>query len=62
MQGAINYLRKIRDICRKHKGSCNDCPLGNQKELKDTRCPRLLQPWQYTDSITTDMVTIASEN
>ncbi|MCR5705169.1 MAG: hypothetical protein K6G85_11230 [Eubacterium sp.] len=56
MQGAIDYLRKVRDICRSNKGSCRDCPLGNQVELKDTRCPRLIEPWKWTDSTTTDMV------
>lgn len=56
MKGAINYLRKVRDICREHKGSCKNCPLGHQRNLTDTRCPRLVEPWKWTDETTTDMV------
>lgn len=56
MKGAINYLRDLRNTCLKHKGQCKDCPLGNKLDLKDCRCPRLIEPLKWTDEMTTEMV------
>lgn len=61
MQGAINYLRDLKVLCRKHKGDCRSCPLGDKPELKDCRCPRLIEPWKWTDEKTTEMVRAISQ-
>lgn len=54
--GAIDYLREIKEICRQNKGSCRNCPLGDKQSIQDCRCPRLLEPWKWTNEITTEMV------
>ena len=54
--GAIDYLRQIKEICRQNKGSCRNCPLGDKQSIQDCRCPRLIEPWKWTDEITTEMV------
>lgn len=58
MKGAISYLRKLREICKEHKGDCRRCPLGEQEKLEDTLCPRLTSPRSWDDGKTTAMVKI----
>ena len=51
MKGTIEYMKKLRDICREHKGDCKGCPLGQYKRLEDCSCPRLTHPntWSNQD-------------
>lgn len=62
MQGAVNYLRQVKVICRKHMGDCRSCPLGDKPKLKECMCPRLLEPWKWTDEMTTEMVRTVTKN
>ena len=52
MQGAINYLRTVKEICREHMGDCKSCPLGDKPHLSECMCPRLTEPWKWTDNKT----------
>ena len=60
MVGAINYLRTIKAICREHMGDCKSCPLGDKPHLSECMCPRLTEPWKWTDNKTTAMVRAVS--
>jgi hypothetical protein len=58
MKGSINYLKKLRQICKQHKGDCKRCPLGNYQNVEDCRCPRLTHPETWTDEKIVDMVRV----
>lgn len=58
MKGAINYLKKIKEICKEHKGDCKNCPLGKYKDLSDCKCPRLMHPENWTDEKIVEMVRV----
>lgn len=58
MKGSIDYLRKVRDICKTNKGSCKQCPLGEKRKLEDNYCPRLTDPRSWSDERISDMVKI----
>lgn len=62
MQGAINYLRRVKEICREHMGDCKSCPLGDKPHPSECTCPRVLEPWKWTDDKTTEMVRAVSNN
>lgn len=57
MKGSIEYLRKLRETCKEHKGNCKYCPLGSGR-LDETTCPRLTSPDSWTDEKTAEMVKI----
>lgn len=54
MKGTIDYLRELRKVCMQNKGDCKVCQLG-KGNLKDTLCPRLTSPMDWSDQKTTDM-------
>jgi hypothetical protein len=56
MKGAINYLISLRDTCKEYKGDCKRCPLGKEKSLQKTLCPRLTHPESWSDDKIVDMV------
>ena len=58
MKGAINYLQAVRDICRKYKGDCKACPLGDKPRIDDNICPRLTNPSTWSDGWIANMVSI----
>ena len=53
MKGTIEYMQKLRDICREHTGDCKACPLGEYEKIEDCRCPRLNHPntWSNHDIV-----------
>jgi hypothetical protein len=53
MEGAINYLRRLRDICKSQQ-TCESCELAKY-------CPFLVAPLDYTDEQTTEMVRAAAD-
>lgn len=53
---AIEYLRAVRKVCTESGGNYRECPLGKQKKLADTLCPRLMHPNTWSDAKTTAMV------
>lgn len=58
MKGSIEYLRKLREICKDHKGDCKGCPLGKYKKVTDCDCPRLIHPSDWSDKDIAKMVRI----
>lgn len=56
MKGAINFLVGLREMCRKNKGDCKKCPIGKEKDLDKTLCPRLTHPESWSDDKIVDMV------
>lgn len=58
MKGAINYFIELRRVCQEHKGDCKRCPLGEEKNLEKTLCPRLTHPETWSDDKIVDMVRI----
>lgn len=56
MKGAILYLIELRKICQGYNGDCKKCPLGKEKDLNKTRCPRLVHPSKWTNDKIEDMV------
>ena len=60
MKGAIEYLRTVRDICR--KGDCNGrCPLNPDRE--NNRCPWRSEnyPAGWTDGHILGMINAAEQ-
>lgn len=37
-------------------GDCKSCPLGDKPDVRECMCPRLLEPWKWTDEKCTEMV------
>lgn len=37
-------------------GDCKSCPLGDKPHISECMCPRLLEPWKWTDDKCTEMV------
>lgn len=58
MKGSIDYLKKLSQICKEHKGDCKRCPLGSSENVKDCKCPRLNHPETWTDEKIVNMVRI----
>ena len=58
MKGAINYLLELRHVCQTYKGDCKKCPIGKDKDLDKTFCPRLTHPETWSDDKIVDMVRI----
>ena len=56
MKGAINFLVGLREMCRENKGDCKRCPIGKEKDLDKTLCPRLTHPESWSDDKIVDMV------
>ena len=56
MKGAINYLISLRNTCKEYKGDCKRCPLGKERSLQKTLCPRLTHPESWSDDKIVDMV------
>ena len=56
MKGAINFLIGLREMCRENKGDCKKCPIGKEKDLDKTLCPRLTHPESWSDDKIVDMV------
>lgn len=56
MKGSIEYLRHLRTFCKTHKGDCKKCPIGKEKDLDKTLCPRLTHPESWSDDKIVDMV------
>ena len=56
MKGAINYLISLRNTCIEYKGDCKRCPLGKERVLQNTLCPRLTHPESWSDDKIVDMV------
>lgn len=56
MKGAINFLVGLREMCRENKGDCKKCPIGKEKDLDKTLCPRLTHPESWSDDKIVDMV------
>ena len=56
MKGAINFLVGLRGMCRENRGDCKKCPIGKEKDLDKTLCPRLTHPESWSDDKIVDMV------
>lgn len=57
MKGAINYLKAIRDECRRVNGDCKICPYGSKRDVLENPCPRLVTPFVWDDGRINWMVT-----
>lgn len=55
MTGTINYLRALQKTCAAAGGDCWNCPLGKDKKINETLCPRLTEPRTWSDEKTTEM-------
>ena len=53
LKGTINYLRAVRDICKK-ASSCDDCRLGKQ-------CPYYEPPFNWNDSVILSLIKYAEQ-
>ncbi len=58
MKGSIEYFIKLRRICIENNGNCKNCPLGNEKNIMDCNCPRLIAPKELSDDKIVDLVRI----
>ena len=47
MRGAIEYLQSLKKQCLKSNRDCRNCPLGQEKNILDTKCPCLTPAWQW---------------
>lgn len=56
MIGAIEYLRALKQTCQEANGDCWSCPLGKDKTINETLCPRLTEPRTWSKEKTTAMV------
>jgi hypothetical protein len=56
MKGAINFVVGLREMCRENKGDCKKWPIGKEKDLDKTLCPRLTHPESWSDDKIVDMV------
>ena len=55
LKGTINYLRFVRDICKKYDHNCDYCDLFNYH----AHCPAIMNPDEWTDSLINSMIMTA---
>lgn len=55
LKGTINYLKFVRDICKKYDHNCDYCDLFNHYAL----CPAIMNPTEWSNNLINLMIIAA---